>query len=91
MRGDLALNQLAEKRPRAVGDVGGDPIRYEVEALLHPIEHVLRRIDLFRDPCRRRIDIDDHAVQQVDQVIDAVGELHLMATACRPRCGRVGR
>ena len=68
-----------------------NPLGLEVEACRDPIEHGLDRIDLDRDPGRRRLDVDDHPAQEIDQVIDAVGELHLVAPARGPGRRRIGR
>jgi hypothetical protein len=61
----FARDDLAEQIARAVGDIGGNPLGLEVEACLDAVEHGLDHIDLYRDPGRRRLDVDNHPVPEI--------------------------
>ena len=91
MRFDAMVHQPAQHLARAVGDIAGNAIGLQSEALLRPTNHGLGRIDLLGDARRRCLDIEDNGVFNIDEIIDAVAEHHFMATPRRPGGAGVGR
>ena len=82
--GDASVDQPAEHLAGAVGDIAGDMVRRQAEAAFRPFDHGLGGVHLLGDPGRRRLDIKDHRMVHVDQVVQAVAEHHLVATPGRP-------
>ena len=68
-----AVDQPAQHRSGAVGGVGDQAFGMQVEPGLHPIQHGLGRSDLGLPDRPRGLDIDDHGVIRVDQVVGGIG------------------
>ncbi len=92
VRGDLLRLEEAEELAGAVSGVGGQAPRLETEPLMRALQHGSGRGDFIVGACRRRLDVDDDRVRGVDQVIQAVAELHALVRLGRPgRAGIAGR
>lgn len=64
------------------------PLRLETEAPLGAIEHDLCRRNLVIGARRRRLNIDNDRVRDVDEIVEPVAELHSLVGFGRP--GRAG-
>jgi hypothetical protein len=60
------------------------------EAGLRPLDHRLRRPNLGLPNGSRRLDVDDHAVVGVDQIIGGVGEEGMAFVRAGPLRRRIG-
>lgn len=89
MRRDPALLiQLVQHLARAVGGVGDQPFWPEAEAVAHPVNHRPHRSDFGLADRTGGLDIKDHAVVGIDQVIGGIGEIGRSTPRSGPlRCG----
>src|ERR1700730_13874912 len=96
----LLLDQPAEELARPIGCVRGEPPRPQIEALFCSIQHRLGRGNFIVGASRRRLDIDDHGILDVDEVVQPISELHaLVGLGCpcrlwvrrRDHLGRLAR
>ncbi len=89
VRGDPASNQPAEEAAGPIGGVGQKPLRLQGETLLRSLDHRLGGFNLIIGARRRRFDIDDHCVLDIDQVIEPVAELHTLVGLRGPGRARI--
>ena len=90
-RDPLLLHEPTEELACPIGCVGGQPLRLEIEALLCSIQHRLGRGNFIIGASRRRLDIDDHGILNVDEVVQPIAELHpLVGLGCPCRLGSDG-
>ena len=85
----LLLDQPAEKAANPIGRIGHEALRLEIEALLRAINHDLGRFDLIVRASGCSLDVDNHCVLDVDQVVEAVAELHALVGLGSPGRRRV--
>jgi hypothetical protein len=79
----LLLDQPTEELARSIGRVGGKPPRLQIEVLLCSIQHRLGCSNFIISASWRRLDIDDHGVLDVDDVVQPIAELHpLVGVGC---------
>ena len=79
VRDDLLLfDQPAKELARPVGRVGGKPLRLQTEALLRSIQHGLGCGNFIVGASRRRLDIHNHGVLDVDEVVQPIAKLHAL-------------
>ncbi len=90
VRCDLSVDQPAQHRPNAIRGVGDQALGMQAEPDLHPIQHGLGRADLGLPDRPCRLDVHDHAVIRVDQVVVGIAEECRTFTRRRPLAGRVG-
>jgi hypothetical protein len=77
-RDRLLLHQPAEEAAGTVGRVGNQPLRLESKRPFGAVDHHRRRGDLVEGACGRSLDIDYHGMLDVDQIVEAVTELHAL-------------
>ena len=91
VRLDPALvHQPGEHLGRAIGAVGGQPLRIEAEAILGALDHRARRTDLGLADRAARLDVHDDGVVHVDQVVGGVGEEGVPLQRAGPLRRRIG-
>src|SRR4029450_7701498 len=76
MRRNPTADQPAEETASPVSGVGRQPLRLQVEATLGASEHRLCGLDLVVGACRRRLDINNDRILDVDEIIEPIAELH---------------
>ena len=70
----VALDQPGQVGGRAIGCVGHEALEPEVEALLRPLDHPALGGHLGLPYRGRGLDIDDHRMIEVDQIVGAVSD-----------------
>jgi len=70
--GRLLLDQPSQALRRPVGAVGGQECGLHAEARLGSLQHCARRSDFRLANGPRRLDVDDHTVVGVDQIVGAM-------------------
>src|ERR1700720_2282208 len=84
----LPLDQPAEELARPVGGVRGEPPWFQIKALFCSIQHGLCRGNFIIGASRRRLDIHDHGILDIDEVVQPVSELYaLVGLGCPGRLG----
>src|SRR5580704_562697 len=84
----LPLDQPAEELARPVGRVRGEPPWFQIKALFCSIQHGLCRGNFIIGASRRRLDIHDHGILDIDEVVQPVSELYaLVGLGCPGRLG----
>jgi hypothetical protein len=84
----LLLDQPAEELARPIGGVRGKAPCFQIEALFCSIQHRLCRGNLIVGASRRRLDIHDHGILDIDEVVQPISELHaLVGLGCPCRLG----
>ncbi len=78
MRRDPLADQPTEETASSLSGVGREPLRLDPETPFGAIEHDLCRSNLVVGPCRRRLNVNDHCVLNVDEIIKAIPELHTL-------------
>ena len=87
MRFDLLLiDQPGKHSRRPVAGVTNQTFRLNVELVLDPIYHRLRRFYFCRSIGSGRLNIDDDAGLEVDQIVGRIGKEGGPTRCCRPRC-----
>ncbi len=86
----VLIDQPGKHLGRAVAAVTEEPVRIEIEPFERALNHAFGGQHLRLPDCRRRLDIDDDRVLDVDQVVRRVGEEGLATMRPRPACRRVG-
>src|SRR6202040_926530 len=82
----LPLDQPAEELARPVGRVRGEPPWFQIKALFCSIQHGLCRGNFIIGASRRRLDIHDHGILDIDEVVQPVSELYaLVGLGCPGR------
>src|SRR6056297_1463052 len=89
VRRDLAVDQPAQHRPGAIGRVRDQALGMQVELLLYPFQHGLRRADLGLPDRAGRLNVDNDTMIRVDQVIVGIAEECRSLAGCSPLTGRV--
>ena len=84
------MHQPGEHLGRAIGAVGGQPLRLEAEAILGALDHGACRADLGLADRTARLDIDDDGMVHVDQVVGGVGEEGVPLQRAGPLRRRIG-
>jgi len=87
---DLMPHQPSDHQTRSVGGIGGQPLRFEAEAISGPLEHGFGCGDLGSPARRCRLDIDDDRPPRVDQVIGPVSEPNFCLSFIGPSRCRIG-
>jgi hypothetical protein len=85
----LLVDQPAEHLGRAVAGVGSKPLRLQSKAALSPFDHPLGGSDLGLANRCGRLDIDDDAVLEIDEVVGLVAELSRAAPLRGPADRRI--
>jgi hypothetical protein len=65
----LLLDEPSQAIRRSLGAVGGQECGLDAEARLGSLQHCARRSDLGLPNGPRRLDVDDHTVVGVDQIV----------------------
>ena len=87
----LLIDQPVQHLGRAVGGVANQPGRVEIEAFARALDHPLGRRHLGLADRRRRLDIDDDRVVDIDQVVGRIGKERRAPVGRGPARGRIGR
>ena len=86
--GDPVADQPTEETASSISGVGREPFRLDPETPFGAIEHDLCRVNLVVGPRRRRLNVNDHRVLNVDEIIKPIPELHTLVGLGGP--GRAG-
>ncbi len=84
----LLFDQPTEKLARPIGRVRGEPPRLQIEALFCSIQHRLCCGNFIVGAGRRRLDIHDYGILDIDEIVQPIPELHALVGLGRP--GRLG-
>ena len=92
MCGSMLFSSTSQAKVRrgAIGGVGNEPLGPDMEALLRSLDHSALSGHFGLSHRGRRLDIDDHRVIEVDQVVGAVGIEGRLARRRGPARRRVG-
>src|SRR5262245_44525720 len=89
MRRNPTADQPAEEAASSISGVGRQPLRLQVKATLGASEHRLCGLDLVVGTRRRRLDINNDRILDVDEIIEPVAELHSLIGLGRPCRARI--
>ena len=87
---DAAVDQPTEDGARATGAVGRQALGPPADAVVAALHHDPGGDDLLAEARGRRLDVHDHSVRGIDQIVGLIAEAS-RAALYRPRHGRVGR
>ena len=91
VRGDAGTNEPSKELTSSVGCVRQEAFGLQAEPSVGALDHRPSGLDLVVRARRCRLDVDDHRVLDVDQVIEPVAELHALVGLRCPGRTRVGR
>ena len=88
---DIGINHDAEKLARPIRSIRHQPIGLEAEHALGARDHRLGALYLVISTRRRRFDINNDGVLDIDQVVQSIAELHTLVGLRGPGRARVGK
>ena len=91
IRRDVLAQEPGQHLARSIGGIGCEPFRFQTECLFSPINHGSRRCHLVIGACRRGLNVDNHSMPGVDQIVEAIAKLNPLARLCSPRRTRIHR
>src|ERR1019366_3693130 len=71
--------------------IGGEPLGFDIEALLGALNHGLARANFGLADSPRGFYVHDDAVLHINEIVIGIGEERGSSHCTRPLCGRVGR
>src|SRR5215469_3933032 len=91
VRGDPSTDEPTEELAGPIGRVRHEALGFQTEPLFGALDHRPGGSDLVVGAGWRRLDIDDHGVLDVDQIVQPVAELYALVGLGRPCRTGIGR
>ncbi len=89
--GIARVNQPVRQLCGSIGDIAGNVVGRQSEAVPASVQHGPGGLDFLGDARRCRFHIDDYRVLHVDEIVETVTEHHLVSPPRGPGGGGIGR